>query len=106
MSVVFINLFEVPAGRDETFRSMWQQVNDYMRTQPGYQAHRLHRAVADDARYRYANVVSWESAEAWRAAHDEGFRKLVGQPEWREFPNTPALYEVVHTGDQAAPAFA
>jgi heme-degrading monooxygenase HmoA len=41
MSVVFINLFEVPAGRDETFRVRWQQVNDYMRTQPGYQAHRL-----------------------------------------------------------------
>ena len=106
MSVVFINLFEVPAGRDETFRGMWQQVNDYMRTQPGYQAHRLHRAVGDDARYRYANVVIWESAEAWRAAHDEGFRKLVAWPGWREFPNTPALYEVVHTDDQAAPAFA
>lgn len=38
MSVVFINLFEVPADRDETFRALWQQVNDYMRTQPGYQA--------------------------------------------------------------------
>ncbi len=75
MSVVFINLFEVPVGRDETFRGLWQQVNDYMRTQPGYQAHRLHRTVAEE-------------------------------PEWREFPSTPALYEVVHTGNQAAPAFA
>jgi len=36
--------------------------------------------------------------EARRAAHDEGFRKLVGQPQWRELPSTPALYEVVHTG--------
>jgi heme-degrading monooxygenase HmoA len=45
MSVVFINLFEVTAGRDETFRDLWQQVNDYIRTQPGYQAHRLHRAA-------------------------------------------------------------
>ena len=44
-------------GRDETFRGLWQQVNDYMRTQPGYQAHRLHRTVADDARYRYANMT-------------------------------------------------
>ena len=106
MSVVFINLFEVPVGRDETFRGLWQQVNDYMRTQPGYQAHRLHRTVADDARYRYANMAIWESTEAWRAAHDERFRKLVEQPEWREFPSTPALYAVVHTGNQAAPAFA
>ena len=32
MSVVFINLFEVLPGRDETFRGLWQQVNDYMRT--------------------------------------------------------------------------
>ena len=56
MSVVFINLFEVPVGRDETFRGLWQQVNDYMRTQPGYQAHRLHRTVADDARYRRGSV--------------------------------------------------
>ena len=57
MSVVFISLFEVPVGRDETFRGLWQQVNDYMRTQPGYQAHRLHRTVADDARHRYANMT-------------------------------------------------
>ena len=27
MSVIFINLFEVPAGRDEAFRALWQQVN-------------------------------------------------------------------------------
>jgi hypothetical protein len=44
--------------------------------------------------------------EAWRAAHDERFRKLVEQPEWREFPSTTAPYEVVHTGDLAAAAFA
>ena len=72
---------------------------------PAIASHRLHRAVGDDARYRYANVVIWESAEAWRAAHDEGFRKLVAQPGWREFSQTRPCYKVVHTGDQAAPAF-
>jgi len=105
MSVVFINLFEVPVGRDDAFRALWQQVNDYMRTQPGYQAHRLHRALTDDARYRYTNVATWESHDAWKAAHNEGLWELVAQPGWREFPNTPALYEVVHTGEQAAPAY-
>jgi heme-degrading monooxygenase HmoA len=104
MSVVFINLFEVPADRDDAFRAQWQQVNDYMAAQPGYHDHRLHRALADDARYRYVNVAVWESAEAWRSAHDEGFRKLVTQPEWREFPSAPALYEVVHAGRPAASA--
>ena len=103
MSVVFINMFEVPAGRDEAFLAEWQQVNDYMRARPGYQGHRLHRTLADGARYRFANIASWESAEAWRAAHDEGFRQLVGQPQWREFPSTPAIYEVVHAGEPAFP---
>ncbi len=104
MAVVFINLFEVPASRDEAFGALWRPVNEYMAGQPGYQDHRLHRALADDTRYRYVNVAVWESAEAWRSAHDEGFRKLVTQPEWHEFPSTPGLYEVVHTGHHAAPA--
>jgi len=28
---------------------------------------------------------------------------LVRQPQWREFPNTPAIYEVVHAGEPAFP---
>jgi heme-degrading monooxygenase HmoA len=104
MPVTLINLFEVPAGREEAFGLLWEQVNAYMRAQPGYLGHRLHRALADDAPYRYANLATWESGEAWRAAHDEGFRKLLAQPQWREFPSTPALYEVVHTGEAGMPA--
>jgi heme-degrading monooxygenase HmoA len=104
MPVTFINLFEVPAGREEAFRLLWEQVNAYMQAQPGYRGHRLHRALADDAHYRYANLATWESDEAWQAAHDEGFTKLVTQPQWREFPSTPALYEVVHTGGDATSA--
>ena len=99
MPVTFINLFQVPADRDEAFRRLWDEVNAHMREQAGFHGHRLHRALAEDARYRYANVAEWESAEAWRAAHDDGFRRLVGQPQWREFPSVPALYEVVHATD-------
>jgi heme-degrading monooxygenase HmoA len=101
MSVTFINLFDVPAGRGEAFLAEWQKVNDYMRNQPGYQGHRLHRALAGGAKYQYVNVATWESAEAWQAAHDEGFFSLVKQPQWREFPSTPAIYEVVHAGEPA-----
>lgn len=104
MSVVFINLFEVPAGRDGEFIAAWRQVNEHMRTQPGYEDHLLHRSLAEDGRFRYANVAHWESAEAWRAAHDERFRELVSQPAWRDFPSTNSLYEVVHAGQHEAPA--
>lgn len=98
MTIRFINLFTVPAGRDEQFFQLWKQVNRYMAAKPGYLNHRLHRAVSGDAPYRFVNYVEWESADAWAAAHDDGFRRLVGDPAWAEFTTTPALYEIVHEG--------
>lgn len=98
MSVRFINLFAVPPGRDEAFFELWRTVNSYMVTQPGYLNHRLHRAVSDDARYRYVNYVEWESQAAWADAHDAGFHALVADPAWAEFPTTPAVFEIVHEG--------
>lgn len=96
MSVTFVNLFEVPPSRDAAFLELWQRVNTYMQGQPGYLDHKLHRALSDDARYRFANIVHWASESAWQAAHDEGFRTLVGDPAWQEFPSFPTLYQVVH----------
>jgi heme oxygenase (mycobilin-producing) len=98
MTVRFINAFEVPAGREDAFFALWREVNTYMVAKDGYLWHRLHRSLSPDARYRFVNYVEWASVEAWEAAHDDGFRALVGKPEWREFTTTPALYEVVHEG--------
>jgi heme-degrading monooxygenase HmoA len=94
--VVLINRFNVPAGRDEEFLSLWREVNRHMRSQPGYLSHQLHRAIADTDAGRYVNVATWESAEALQAAHQsERFRALTSQPAFRDFPNSPATYEVV-----------
>ncbi len=103
-AVPFVNCFEVPAGREETFLALWQEVNAYMAAKPGYVCHRLHRSLAPDAKFRFVNYAEWESVEDWRAAHDEGFRQLVSGPEWAEFSSTHALYEVVHAGDASAAA--
>lgn len=105
MAVVpFVNCFEVPAGQEDAFFALWQEVNSYMADKPGYVSHRLHRSLAPDARFRFINYAEWESAEHWRAAHDEEFRQLVSRPEWSEISSTPALYEVVHTGKASEPA--
>jgi heme-degrading monooxygenase HmoA len=101
MTVTFVNLFEIPAGRDDAFLALWREVNAYMRAKDGYLEHRLHRALADNARYRYANVAIWASPEKWRDAHDDGFRALIAHPGWAEFPSTPGLYDVVHEGRNA-----
>jgi len=97
-TVTFINCFTVPTGREDRFMELWNRVNSYVSAQPGYVDHRLHRARSDDARYRFVNVVRWESAQAFQASHDAGFQELVGEPGWAEFPATPALFDVVHTG--------
>lgn len=102
MTVTFVNLFEIPARRDDAFFALWREVNAYMRTKSGYLEHRMHRALLDDARYRYVNIALWSSLQAWRDAHDDGFRALVGRPEWAEFRSTPGLYEVVHDNAQAS----
>ena len=94
--ITLINSFEVPAGREDEFLSLWKQVNDYMRAKPGYLSHKLHRSLAPDAAYRFVNVAQWASLEQFRAAHDEGFRALVSQPHWAPFRSSPAIYEVVH----------
>ncbi len=99
--IKLINCFEVPAGREDEFFALWVEVNTYMRQKPGYVSHQLHRSLAPDARYRFINYADWESAQLCDAAHDDGFRALVMRPGWRDFPSTPALFEMVHQGAQA-----
>ena len=103
MPVTLVNCFQVPAGRESEFFSLWQNVNTYMRGKPGYLGHKLHRSLAPDAAYRFVNVAQWESMQDFQAAHDDGFRALVNQPQWADFRSTPGLYEVVHEATAGSP---
>jgi heme-degrading monooxygenase HmoA len=47
--VSVVNCFTIPAGREETFVQLWQEVNACMAREPGYADHRLHRSLAPDA---------------------------------------------------------
>lgn len=95
-SVPFVNCFEVPAGMEDEFFALWSEVNAYMRAKPGYVSHRLHRSLSPDARFRFVNCAEWDTAELWRAAHDEGFHRLLSNPAWQKFTSSASLYEVVH----------
>ena len=44
MPVVFINCFEVAAGRETQFLDLWQQIDDYMCGKDGFRWRRLHRS--------------------------------------------------------------
>jgi heme-degrading monooxygenase HmoA len=106
-AITLINSFEVPAGREDQFLQFWKQVNAYMQKKPGYIGHKLHRAIAPEAPYRFVNVARWSSLAQYQAAHDAGFRELVSDPAGSAFTPHPFVYEVVHeaqaeTGSTAA----
>jgi hypothetical protein len=77
-SVIFVNCMRFAPEHHDAALAAWEQVNQYMVGKPGYRWHRLHRRLDDSAPFGLVNVVGWESPEAWQAAHDEGFRALVG----------------------------
>ena len=103
--VTLMHSFLVPEGRDEAFLALWMEASAYFRTQPGFLSLRLHRAVTPGTPYRYVNVARWRSDAEYRAGHgSDEFRRLVGQPAWRELPSSPVLYEVVFgVGDDQEP---
>ena len=76
-SVIFVNCMRFAPDRHAEAFAAWERVNRYMVRKPGYRWHRLHRRLGDRAPFGLVNVVEWESPDAWRAAHDEGFRALT-----------------------------
>jgi heme-degrading monooxygenase HmoA len=94
--VTLINSFVVPPERDAEFEALWTEASTYFRKQPGFVSLRFHKAVSDEADYRYVNVASWGTYRDFQAAHaTEEFRSIVTAAEWRAFPASPALYQVV-----------
>jgi heme oxygenase (mycobilin-producing) len=94
--VTLMNSFRVAEGRDEQFYAIWERTRQYFTRQPGFRSLRLHRAVNNDAAYRWVNVAVWDSEADFRAAFaTEEFREVVTAEGWDEFPSSPVLYEVV-----------
>ncbi|MEM7354391.1 MAG: antibiotic biosynthesis monooxygenase family protein [Acidobacteriota bacterium] len=94
MSVILLNPFEVPAGKEEEALEMWERGAAVMRKSPGFIATRLHRAVSPDARFLLINMAEWESPQHFLAAADtDEFKATLTSM----FPHFPGLYEVIRT---------
>jgi heme-degrading monooxygenase HmoA len=91
--VVLINAFEVPADGDDAFLAAWEETRQFLCTQPGYLATRLHRSLAPDADFRFVNIGRYESPQAFQSAVGQpGFRQAAAAIQHRAHPS---LYEVV-----------
>jgi heme oxygenase (mycobilin-producing) len=89
--VVLINLFEVPPEADAPFVAGWERARDSLEAKQGYIDTALHRSLSPDARFRFVNVASWESPEAFQAAVADP--KFPGRDA--PFPSYPALYSPI-----------
>ena len=97
MSVVLINPFEVPAGREDACLEFWERFAAYMRRQPGFLSARLHRAIAPGARFAFVNIAEWQTPEDCpRAIATAEFERLTAGSAER-FPHCPGLYEIIRT---------
>jgi heme-degrading monooxygenase HmoA len=93
MSVILINCFEVPPGREDDFLRGWHAIAEHLVKQPGYVATKLHRSLRPDARYPFINVGVWASPQDFQSATtSDEFRELAAA--LAEFPATPGLYNV------------
>jgi heme oxygenase (mycobilin-producing) len=91
-AVVLINAFEVPVEADEAFIAGWERARDFLAGRSGFTATTLHRALREDADFRFVNVAVIDSPETWREAiADPAFPG--GQ---MPFKAHPGLYDVVH----------
>src|SRR5918912_1087666 len=90
--VTLLNFFEVPAAADEPFVAGWERARDFLASRDGFTATALHRALREDADFRFVNVARVNSPQTWREA--------IGDPDFPggrvPFPAHPGLFEVVH----------
>ena len=92
-TVILINPFEVPAGREEEFLKAWQEAAEQLRHATGFVSTRLHESLDPQAKFRFVNVAEWESPQHFQAAmRSEAFQQIAQK---MPFAGSPALYRVV-----------
>jgi heme-degrading monooxygenase HmoA len=91
ISATLINVFQVPAGREDAFLSLWEATDELLRRNAGYSSTRLRRAITPDARFQF--IAELDSVEQWRG--------VITSPEFgaiaarmAEFQPSPGLYTV------------
>lgn len=95
MSVILINPFEVPKGKEEKCLKMWDESAEYLKNMPGFINTSLHEAIVDDAKFHFINVAEWESPESFfSAVGTEVFQKIT-KDSMEMYPHYPSLYKVI-----------
>ncbi|MFC5219888.1 antibiotic biosynthesis monooxygenase family protein [Streptomyces coerulescens] len=70
MEATLINVFIVPADKEEEFLTNWHRTSEIYRDGGGLIEAHLHRNTGvGNGTFSFVNIARWVSAEAWRTAH-------------------------------------
>lgn len=73
MAVTLINVFIVPADRQDEFLSSWKETAAFFQSskQSGFIETHLHKNTGTgNQTFAFVNIARWESAEHWQRSHD------------------------------------
>ena len=88
--------YEVAHEDRKRFLDSWEKANEFLKKQPGFISTALHEAVSANPDFRFVNISSWESDDAFRKATlSQEFREVNGR--LAPFPVHASAYEVVRT---------
>lgn len=93
MTAKLINVFSIPADKEEEFLAHWKQTTSVFSRSKGFIEANLHRNTGiGNQTFLYINIAQWESPEAWRDTH------AAYTPTEYHIPGVvghPAVFEVV-----------
>lgn len=95
-SVVLINTFEVPQGKEAETFAAWQKARDFLKNQPGYIGTRLHQNIDPNGKYHLVNIARWHSTEDFQAATAK-MRQALPDNMSKGVTASPGLFKVIES---------
>ena len=95
-SVVLINAFEVPKGKEAEALASWQKSADFLKTQDGYISTRLHQNLDPNGKFHLVNVAVWRSADDFKRATAK-MRETMPDNQVEGVKFTPSLFRVINS---------
>ena len=72
MPVTLLNGFIVPEDKEDEFFSNWRKTAAHFQQTKGFVECHFHRNTGvGNGTFKFINIAKWESAEAWRSAHED-----------------------------------
>lgn len=93
-SVVLINAFEVPKGKEAEALASWQKAADFLKAQDGYISTRLHQNLDPNGKFHLVNVAVWRSAGDFQRATAK-MRETMPDNPVEGVKITPSLFRVI-----------